>query len=674
MMARGSDERRCSMEAGGDQPLIDLTSLGWETTTQVKREKTEEMDEEMELDVEVKGVIKHEIREPAQDASLSCQVSSSASQDNDSDADESKRCGVCDRVARCNHFGAICCDSCKAFFRRSVQSRVFDTFFCLKEGKCDVNQNRKSCQACRFKRCQDIGMDTSLVMNEQERKALMSRKLERRRKMAIEHKRRGAQRYHNGRSDLLRHGLNPLGNLQPHRSPSYKDHGNDVHHALEFLSVEDQEKISGLRKLLLRALSFPEFPQHYYEKNADVLEHLFFVFCKSMGKFLGSAPELRELQINDQRILLKPAVARAAFIFGTHQYDSEREWWPRRQFTHSCTFPRIMLSSVEKFVDDDTTMCKWRFFFQKYYYLYSDEIFMILSLMVALFDHDDSNLVGTLEIASRKRKYIHLLERYMQQYQARIPITNAMSHFLESLVDLQELGECFQKPSAEENLGSTARQKESLKFSSSLGDGVNLPLKKALNKRTASFSKESENDEVIILDDDDDDDADLNSLSETKPCIQKQILNYPVKQEYGYPEIQQSSSNHGVSSSGLIADDKIYEPVFMWPDQVSSSQKPLIPQFIPQNRLSEPQSDQNCSKQKADLFQEEVQSRSENDGDDHLSDQVTFQPLPRGTLDGDLKSNQSSEEELFKVLYKSLPPNLAELWAKKICSATKEHV
>ncbi|XP_066950917.1 acylglycerol kinase, mitochondrial-like isoform X5 [Macrobrachium rosenbergii] len=144
-----SDERRCSMEAGGDQPLIDLTSLGWETTTQVKREKTEEMDEEMELDVEVKGVIKHEIREPAQDASLSCQVSSSASQDNDSDADESKRCGVCDRVARCNHFGAICCDSCKAFFRRSVQSRVFDTFFCLKEGKCDVNQNRKSCQACR---------------------------------------------------------------------------------------------------------------------------------------------------------------------------------------------------------------------------------------------------------------------------------------------------------------------------------------------------------------------------------------------------------------------------------------------------------------------------------------------------------------------------------------------
>ena len=32
----------------------------------------------------------------------------------------SKICGVCGDVARCYHFGGLCCASCKAFFRRAV--------------------------------------------------------------------------------------------------------------------------------------------------------------------------------------------------------------------------------------------------------------------------------------------------------------------------------------------------------------------------------------------------------------------------------------------------------------------------------------------------------------------------------------------------------------------------
>ena len=33
---------------------------------------------------------------------------------------ESKTCRVCGDVARCYHFGGLCCASCKAFFRRAV--------------------------------------------------------------------------------------------------------------------------------------------------------------------------------------------------------------------------------------------------------------------------------------------------------------------------------------------------------------------------------------------------------------------------------------------------------------------------------------------------------------------------------------------------------------------------
>lgn len=32
----------------------------------------------------------------------------------------SKICGVCGDIARCYHFGGLCCASCKAFFRRAV--------------------------------------------------------------------------------------------------------------------------------------------------------------------------------------------------------------------------------------------------------------------------------------------------------------------------------------------------------------------------------------------------------------------------------------------------------------------------------------------------------------------------------------------------------------------------
>ena len=47
-------------------------------------------------------------------------------------------------------FGGISCDSCKAFFRRSVQNEAYRNFHCPYERHCDITINsRKSCQYCR---------------------------------------------------------------------------------------------------------------------------------------------------------------------------------------------------------------------------------------------------------------------------------------------------------------------------------------------------------------------------------------------------------------------------------------------------------------------------------------------------------------------------------------------
>ena len=86
-----------------------------------------------------------------------------------------KYCGICGDVAKSYHFGGLSCDSCKAFFRRSVQNDNYLQFLCSQHhSQCVINMsNRKSCQYCRMNRCFAIGMEKSWVMTEDERKALM---------------------------------------------------------------------------------------------------------------------------------------------------------------------------------------------------------------------------------------------------------------------------------------------------------------------------------------------------------------------------------------------------------------------------------------------------------------------------------------------------------------------
>ena len=55
------------------------------------------------------------------------------------------------------HYGVYSCESCKGFFKRTVQNKK--TFVCHRRGECDVNiANRKKCPACRFNRCLNSGM------------------------------------------------------------------------------------------------------------------------------------------------------------------------------------------------------------------------------------------------------------------------------------------------------------------------------------------------------------------------------------------------------------------------------------------------------------------------------------------------------------------------------------
>ncbi|KAI9531219.1 hypothetical protein NQZ68_000715 [Dissostichus eleginoides] len=78
-------------------------------------------------------------------------------------------CGVCGDKATGFHFNAMTCEGCKGFFRRSMKRKA--SFTCPFNGTCTITKdNRRHCQACRLKRCVDIGMmkEYGLILTDEE--------------------------------------------------------------------------------------------------------------------------------------------------------------------------------------------------------------------------------------------------------------------------------------------------------------------------------------------------------------------------------------------------------------------------------------------------------------------------------------------------------------------------
>ena len=53
------------------------------------------------------------------------------------------------------YYGARACIPCRAFFRRSVEEKLYNSYVCFKTNKnCDVSkQGRKACKYCRYQVC-----------------------------------------------------------------------------------------------------------------------------------------------------------------------------------------------------------------------------------------------------------------------------------------------------------------------------------------------------------------------------------------------------------------------------------------------------------------------------------------------------------------------------------------
>jgi hypothetical protein len=74
-------------------------------------------------------------------------------------------CAVCGEVSTREtvfrkHYGVVCCEACKCFFRRTVQ--MSRDYKCRYDGRCTIGRfpehMKQVCQACRFSQCLRAGM------------------------------------------------------------------------------------------------------------------------------------------------------------------------------------------------------------------------------------------------------------------------------------------------------------------------------------------------------------------------------------------------------------------------------------------------------------------------------------------------------------------------------------
>ncbi|KAH8859780.1 Nuclear hormone receptor FTZ-F1 beta [Schistosoma japonicum] len=80
-------------------------------------------------------------------------------------------CPICGDKISGYHYGIFCCESCKGFFKRTVQNAK--RYACHRpnaSSRCEINvASRKKCPACRFLKCVDKGMRIEAIRSDRTR-------------------------------------------------------------------------------------------------------------------------------------------------------------------------------------------------------------------------------------------------------------------------------------------------------------------------------------------------------------------------------------------------------------------------------------------------------------------------------------------------------------------------
>ncbi|NXH99375.1 VDR protein, partial [Pachycephala philippinensis] len=269
----------------------------------------------------------------------------------DSDRNIPRICGVCGDRATGFHFNAMTCEGCKGFFRRSMKRKAM--FTCPFSGDCHITKdNRRHCQACRLKRCVDIGMMKEFILTDEE--------VQRKREMILKRK----------EEEALRESLKPKLSeeqqkvidilLEAHRKtydPTYADFTKfrppvrshpSTRGATKSSSLLTQDLSSDDSSDLFSTEAFSTFPGPPFSSlmlseeqdesssmnlefsQLSMLPHLADLVSYSIQKVIGFAkmiPGFRDLSAEDQIVLLKCSAIEVIMLRSNQSFTLEDMSW-----------------------------------------------------------------------------------------------------------------------------------------------------------------------------------------------------------------------------------------------------------------------------------------------------------------------------------------------------------
>ncbi|CAM9381204.1 unnamed protein product [Lampetra planeri] len=260
-------------------------------------------------------------------------------------------CGVCGDHATGYHFNAMTCEGCKGFFRRSMKRDA--TYTCTLGGHCNITKdNRRHCQACRLKRCTEIGMMKELIMTEEEmqrkKEMMLKRKMEcdgseRVRLQLSDEQDRLITNLIEGHHKTYDDTYSDFSEFRPpvHKSDKSSEEGfcsSPMGLHLEKSNSTCSSPTSSLSVGMSLGNSFSILPMCTDDGSDEVtanppltmLPHLADLVSYSIQKIIGFAkilPEFKELHTEDQIALLKSSVIEIIILRSNQSFCLEDNSW-----------------------------------------------------------------------------------------------------------------------------------------------------------------------------------------------------------------------------------------------------------------------------------------------------------------------------------------------------------
>ncbi|XP_069336412.1 nuclear receptor subfamily 1 group I member 3 isoform X7 [Eulemur rufifrons] len=199
--------------------------------------------------------------------------------------DEPKNCVVCGDRATGYHFHALTCESCKGFFRRTVNKSTRLT--CPFAGSCEVSKaQRRHCPACRLRKCLDAGMRKDMILSAE---ALALRRV----KQAQRRAQQAPMQLSKEQEELIR---TLLGAHTRHMGTMFEHFVHFRPPAYLFIHHQPSPALAPLLPLLM----------HFADINTFMVQQII--------KFTKDLPLFRSLPMEDQISLLKGAAVEIVHI------------------------------------------------------------------------------------------------------------------------------------------------------------------------------------------------------------------------------------------------------------------------------------------------------------------------------------------------------------------------